>query len=616
MSDEISDTLNEVPIQETKENGDDDINMGKAEDDFFAGGGFDDMWENDEENNESHHKKKKKKGKKKKHHAKLERIPNKDITDTNGKSASIVETESESFTRGSSMTTSAEPVYNKRHESSVDKMTPEIADDFISQITGSASDLSNINSFKEKSFTGSVVEDTKNGNKKHSSPKKRKTNNSLKSLVPEVDTEKLEIEKLTSFEDSFLKELEEINTRKHKLDIEEEETEENNKRQVPKSFLVNGRYLKPNRIFFEVNIKTALLGDQHEIFMRVKGSVQLQNLIETTIKHLEEKTGKKSPLPMNSIVFYVPSLNIVLNSILKISSILVSNTLSLIASGDGYSVDAILTSKSESESLQKAKRQLLKDTNENTISDDSIEFNIIDTDHKVTKIIHKTSAPLSELIDIYIAKNHYPEQLNVKILHDTNVLSNDLSLLQVQEKLNNTDILYSQFDKDELDKLIEIYGASNTTQGDIDNEDNDANDITFSSNDNENDNLVIRTSHSSKGDADSPIILDDDDSDNYEPHDQYPPRPQPPYLGSVKKEGGDKFNSHFVINLKGKDGISHKVKVNASTKICNLAKYYLEKSELPPETKIKLIFDDEQLNMNQTVGDTELEEGFLVDVII
>ncbi|GME68806.1 unnamed protein product [[Candida] boidinii] len=157
MSDEISDTLNEVPIQETKENGDDDINMGKAEDDFFAGGGFDDMWENDEENNESHHKKKKKKGKKKKHHAKLERIPNKDITDTNGKSASIVETESESFTRGSSMTTSAEPVYNKRHESSVDKMTPEIADDFISQITGSASDLSNINSFKEKSFTGSVI---------------------------------------------------------------------------------------------------------------------------------------------------------------------------------------------------------------------------------------------------------------------------------------------------------------------------------------------------------------------------------------------------------------------------------------------------------------------------
>lgn len=620
MSDELSDTLNEVPKIEKKENDDDDISMEKAEDDFFAGGGFDEMWENEEESNDSHHKKKKKKSKKKKHNAKLERIPNKDISDTNDKSSSIIETESESFTPGSSMTASAELGYNRRYESSLDKMTPEIADDFISQITGSVSDSSNINSFKETSFSESVTKNTKGDNKKQSLPKKRKTNNSLKSLVPEVDTEKLEIEKLTSFEDSFLRELEEINTRKHKLDIEEEETEESNKRQVQKSFLVNGRYLKPNKIFFEVNIKTTLLGDQHEIFMRVKGSVQLQNLIETTIKHLEEKTGKKSPLPINSIVFYVPSLNIVLNSILKISSILVSNTLSLIASGDGYSVDAILTSKSESESLQKAKRQLLKDTNENTISDDSIEFNIIDPDHKVTKIIHKTSAPLSELIDIYIAKNHYPEQLNVKILHDTDVLSNDLSLLQVQEKLNNTDILYSQFDKDELDRLIEVYGASNTTQGDIDidDEDNDSNDITFSSNNILNDNVAIKTPHNNRGDADSPIILDDEDDDKYEPQNQYPSHPHPQYSGNttVKKENENQSNTHFVISLKGKDGISHKVKVNASTKISNLAKYYLEKATLPPDTKIRLIFDDEQLNMNETVGDTELEEDFLVDVIV
>lgn len=94
-----------------------------------------------------------------------------------------------------------------------------------------------------------------------------------------------------------------------------------------------------------------------------------------------------------------------------------------------------------------------------------------------------------------------------------------------------------------------------------------------------------------------------------------------PVQSSVSREAtvlgnGESEEGFFKIGLKGEDNKKMIVKVHAETKLITLVKYYLKQKKLPENTKVKLSFDDEDLDLGDTVGDTELEEDFTVDVII
>ncbi|CEP24604.1 unnamed protein product [Cyberlindnera jadinii] len=88
--------------------------------------------------------------------------------------------------------------------------------------------------------------------------------------------------------------------------------------------------------------------------------------------------------------------------------------------------------------------------------------------------------------------------------------------------------------------------------------------------------------------------------------------------GMVHLEPGPAENeqdsAYFKIVLKCDEKTRMEVKVKPDTELSRIAEHYLAKSGLPSTTKIRLVFDDEDLNLNETVGDTELEEGFTVDV--
>lgn len=73
---------------------------------------------------------------------------------------------------------------------------------------------------------------------------------------------------------------------------------------------------------------------------------------------------------------------------------------------------------------------------------------------------------------------------------------------------------------------------------------------------------------------------------------------------------------YFKIVLMGANKSRVDVKVRPVTKISKLAQYFIEKSGLPAETRLRLVFDDEDLDFCSTVGDTELEEDFTVDVYV
>lgn len=77
-------------------------------------------------------------------------------------------------------------------------------------------------------------------------------------------------------------------------------------------------------------------------------------------------------------------------------------------------------------------------------------------------------------------------------------------------------------------------------------------------------------------------------------------------------------NAFFVIGLKGKDNKRIDVEVSSQTPIRKLLEYYIsEKGINANDAKnARLIFDSEELLLSDTVGDTELEEDFEVEVYI
>lgn len=79
----------------------------------------------------------------------------------------------------------------------------------------------------------------------------------------------------------------------------------------------------------------------------------------------------------------------------------------------------------------------------------------------------------------------------------------------------------------------------------------------------------------------------------------------------------DKF---FVIGLKGKDNKKIEVQVSPETVIKNLLIHYLKTKNIDLDSvnmkNVKLIFDDEEMDLDAVVGDTELEEDFEVQVVI
>lgn len=89
-------------------------------------------------------------------------------------------------------------------------------------------------------------------------------------------------------------------------------------------------------------------------------------------------------------------------------------------------------------------------------------------------------------------------------------------------------------------------------------------------------------------------------------------------LDSDVKMDEQSNGKYFNIGLKGKDNKRVTVQVSSSTKLKALLDHYLKIKNIKiTDTKnAKLIFDDETLDLNCEVGDTELEEDFEVQIVI
>ena len=87
--------------------------------------------------------------------------------------------------------------------------------------------------------------------------------------------------------------------------------------------------------------------------------------------------------------------------------------------------------------------------------------------------------------------------------------------------------------------------------------------------------------------------------------------------GNMNIDGSDNEKSSIMkIALVGHDNKKIYVNVRNSTPFSKLAEYYRLQKQLPQAAKIQLMFDHDELNLEETVGDQDMEDEDMIEVVI
>jgi hypothetical protein len=359
---------------------------------------------------------------------------------------------------------------------------------------------------------------------------------------------------------------------------------------------INGKMVEANLINFEFHISIQAAGQISGFYdLQVKGSTKISKIINKLLPLFNNDANPQFPETLwPSLVMYIEDLNLILNSGLRCSALLAyKNQLKPSKNILGFEVTAMITILESAQMLQKIEKEkrlskqtssLDRESNDNEFvlfkvqiydpqirnSDDDAIIDLDDDSEdlqekkpKIIEIEVDKSMPVSDLISLYKFKAKLPMELKVGLfLNDKNELESSKSLDLCEIKEN--DILTIKYNVNDVDDLRLETAFEDEDEDEDEGEDAD---------------LIIRRN--------------EDLNKNEDSNEEY-----------------------FTIFVVGKDKKRYKVDVKPSTKISDIAKYYLQKASLPETANVKLLFDDEDMDFNGTVADTELESEFMIDVVI
>ncbi|GME90866.1 unnamed protein product [Ambrosiozyma monospora] len=300
------------------------------------------------------------------------------------------------------------------------------------------------------------------------------------------------------------------------------------------------------------------------------------------------------------LVVYIHELNVIMSQYLKVGQLIgISDNgsdLELpLADDGGFEATITITTPEEADKLKNLKRVeqqsadleefiedelsgkeltlRLKDVSSGTsdmkrTSDSAIDIDIDEDtekeDNSITNVAIQGNDKVQNIIDVFVYKHKLPENLQIELMFDG--ISLDPQLQVNHTELTDNCLIEVEYDTKELESLRK----EQKQNGDDENgSDLDINDEEL-------------------------LGLDGDSND----------------------DGSNGGSQRFTVLLKGKDGIPYKVQVSNETKVSALMKYYLQKAKLDKKIKVKLSFDNEPLAPNSTIGDADMEEDDLIDVVL
>lgn len=337
------------------------------------------------------------------------------------------------------------------------------------------------------------------------------------------------------------------------------------------TIFIDGMELEGKAVKFEFHVIIEAASQISGAYdLQVKGSTKVSKLIQTLMDLFNQTADPQyPPSQYGNLVFYVQSLNVILKPGLRILSLLAyKNLLEKSVTVTGYEVDAMITTEEYATVLYNNNKNIrtTQIEHETKIEDEAITIYLEDMQSEdEPKDIHNlevlTDMKLSEVIEVYKFRAKLPTRLTVKILKEDQTLCDCSSTLKSLEILRNQK-LFVRYDREELTTLRGVDGGAFEVE-----------------------------------------YLED--ADDFEDLDVSP----------TNKENGESTEDYFTVYMVGKDKKRYKVNVKPSTKIASLAQFYKEKSELSSDVDLRLCFDDEDLDMNGVIADTELEEDYMIDVV-
>ena len=392
--------------------------------------------------------------------------------------------------------------------------------------------------------------------------------------------------------------------RSYVTSIKEKENEIQNLLQShqQEEIVINGVKVSPKSVKFEFHIDIQAAGQVSGSYdLQVKGSTKILKIVNTLMPLFNKEANPQCPSnEWGTLVIYVKNLNIILHPSLRCMSLLgYKSQLWLSSNGADYELHAIIATEEYAQLIQEEERkkklqenashrekatqtddaffnlEIVDPQREKTLEHNSVvidleEENAIDISPKSISTLTLSvlqSMTVSELLMFYKYKALLPNELSVQLFMGR-------TLLDPREKLEDLGIEYNQVlqVKYNLDELSELR-AESALEGELDLGEEDDFDLE------ETKKGIAATTNPISNDADS-------------------------------------RTEYFSIFVAGRDKKRFKVSVKPSTKISDILKFYLQKSGLPSSTDLKLVFDDDDLDLTATVADTELEDEFMIDAVI
>ncbi|ODQ44417.1 hypothetical protein PICMEDRAFT_18326 [Pichia membranifaciens NRRL Y-2026] len=363
--------------------------------------------------------------------------------------------------------------------------------------------------------------------------------------------------------------------------------------------VINGVKISPKSVKFEFHIDIQAAGQVSGSYdLQVKGSTKISKIVNTLMPLFNKEANPQCPAnEWGSLVIYVKNLNIILHPSLRCMSLLGYKSQLLPSSnGADYELHAIIATEEYAQLIQEEERKKKLEENvshrkENNETDDAF-FNFIIVDpQRENKLAQDTevidlendeaidtkskskftlalsvlqSMTVSELLMLFKYKARLPNELNTQIFRDN-------ALLDPTRRLDELGAIDKQIleVKYSLDELSELQAEG----GELDMVEEDDFDL-------------------------EEIQKDMTATNEHIPNDV------------------DSRTEYFSIFVAGSDKKRFKVSVKPSTKISDILNFYRQKSGLPSSTNLKLVFDDDDMDLNATVADTELEDEFMIDAVI
>ncbi|VEU23966.1 DEKNAAC105086 [Brettanomyces naardenensis] len=315
----------------------------------------------------------------------------------------------------------------------------------------------------------------------------------------------------------------------------------------------NGEDIKLKDVPFSIDVTCRLQDKECSAMVRVKGRTRFKNIQEKMMNTLYPEGIPESFEATDSLVFYINELDMIVRQFLRVGTLLQISKTKIPLSEAGDAYH--FHALMTTESVAQATKQLLN--------------------MREWEPNYDQASAAADQEEITVSIRDRKDAASTKLAAKESTSIEELLSLYLMRK-NYPDTLQL--------RLYDIDGKEikkGSTVGESRIEDNDIIEVEY------DDGELERLEKEEENDEDETTV--------------------------VREEEGDPY---FTINMVGKDRRSFKVQVNSETVMGTMADYYREKAGIDKKVKIRLIFDDEELDERAKVGDTELEEGFMVDVVL